>query len=254
MNVNLMRQLATDATERETLGDRVLSQIKEILLTGQIMPGDTLSLRATAAALGVSMMPVRQAVYQLVADQALEAMPKRSVRVPVMTAEQFHEITQIRLQVESYAVRQAAGHATPALVQDWRGINQQILAKTDEDGAASLGQIVQLNKSLHFSIYEASGMPMLVKIIESLWLRIGPVLNYDLRSGSGRMAANQHHTLMLDAMAAGDGEAAGAALCQDILTAYRYIIQRHMRHAAHDHSIPALLAEMPENQPVDDLL
>src|SRR3546814_13660494 len=91
-----MHTLLSPPPRRETLGANVLFQIKELLLTGQLMPGEQLSLRSTAEALGVSVMPVREAVYQLVADQALEVAPNRSVRVPLMSAEQFKEITKIR--------------------------------------------------------------------------------------------------------------------------------------------------------------
>src|SRR3546814_14072818 len=84
-----MHTLLSPPPRRETLGANVLFQIKELLLTGQLMPGEQLSLRSTAEALGVSVMPVREAVYQLVAAQALEVAPNRSVRVPLMSADQF---------------------------------------------------------------------------------------------------------------------------------------------------------------------
>ncbi|MYN13411.1 FCD domain-containing protein [Pusillimonas sp. TS35] len=224
-----MNTLFNPPPKRETLGANVLSQIKELLLTGQVEPGEQLSLRSTAEALGVSMMPVREAVYQLVADQALEVAPNRSVRVPVMTAAQFHEITQIRLQVEGYAVEQATQHVTPALVGALRHINAELSARMDE-GGGSLAQAILLNKSLHFSLYEAAGMPMLVKIIESLWLRIGPVLNYDLRAGSERTrnkTAVVHHTHLIDALEAGNAAGAAKALRQDIDSAYQHIVAKH---------------------------
>lgn len=86
-----------------------------------------------------------------------------------------------------------------------------------------------MNKTLHFSIYAASGMPMLVKIIESLWLRIGPILNYDLRSGSERTrdkVAVAHHDDMIDALDRHDAASASRALRNDIQTAYQYIVKQ----------------------------
>lgn len=219
---------------RETLGSHVLRRIKELLLTGKLMPGEQLSLRSTAQALGVSMMPVRQAVYQLVAEQALEVAPNRSVRVPVMTAAQFGEITRIRLLVESYAVERAARHATAELVQSLNAINTSLSERMGA-GEAGLADTVLLNQSLHFSIYAASGMPMLVDMIESLWLRIGPVLNYDLRSGSERVrnrTAVKHHADLIDALARREGAQAAHALRQDIESAYHYIMQRNYTAAA----------------------
>jgi len=216
------------APRSETLGANVLGQIKELLLTGQAQPGESLSLRSLAEAMGVSMMPVREAVYQLVADQALEVAPNRSVCVPVMTAEQFEEITRIRLHVEGYAVEQATRHVTPALLRSLRDLNEALSLRMGE-GGESLGQAILLNKSLHFQLYEAARMPMLLKIIEILWLRIGPVLNYDLRVGSERTRdriAVGHHAHMIDALEAGDAAGAREALWRDIQSAYRHIVAK----------------------------
>lgn len=210
---------------RETMGANVLFQIKDLLLTGKLMPGERLSLRSTAAALGVSVMPVREAVYQLVADQALEVAPNRSVRIPRMSAQQFKEITDIRLQIEGYAVEQAARHSSPTLVESWRTLNDA-LAHAMRAPGTDKETVVLLNKQLHFSIYEAAMMPLLVKIIEGLWLRIGPILNYDLRAGSERtekQIAVEHHTNMIDALEEKNASKARSALHNDIESAYRHI-------------------------------
>lgn len=221
------------ARRAETLGSNVLSQIKELLLSGQLQPGESLSLRSMADAMGVSMMPVREAVYQLVADRALEVAPNRLVRVPVMTAEQFDEITRIRLHIEGYAVEQVAGLVTPALIRSLRDLNEALSLRMEE-GGDSLAQAILLNKSLHFQLYEAVHMPMLLKIIEILWLRIGPILNYDLRVGSERTRSRTavgHHSDMIDALEAGDAAGAREALWHDIQSAYRHIMARQYAQA-----------------------
>ena len=220
-----MQTLLQPAPRRETLGANVLFQIKDLLLSGRLMPGEQLSLRSTAEALGVSVMPVREAVYQLVADQALEVAPNRSVRVPTMTGKQFKEITEIRLQIEGYAVEQAALKATPALIRSLKRLNNT-LAKEMDFADSDKASIVMINKEIHFSIYEAAEMPMLVKIIETLWLRIGPILNYDLRAGSERTqkkTAVGHHDRMIAALEQGKPVEARQALDSDIKGAFDYI-------------------------------
>ncbi|RYE71386.1 MAG: GntR family transcriptional regulator, partial [Hyphomicrobiales bacterium] len=69
----------------ETLGERVTGELRSLLIAGRLAPGEKLSLRRVAEALGVSMMPVREAVSRLAADKALEVLPGRAVRVPVLT-------------------------------------------------------------------------------------------------------------------------------------------------------------------------
>lgn len=220
--------LLNPAPRRETLGANVLAQIKELLLTGQLMPGEQLSLRSTAEALGVSVMPVREAVYQLVGDQALEVAPNRSVRVPRLSGEQFREITRIRLQMEGFAAAEAATHANATLIAELEALNAHLAAAMAEPGADN-ADVVALNKAFHFSVYAAARMPMLTKMIESLWLRIGPVLNYDLRVGSERtekQIAVGHHAELIRALQTHDAPSAQAALCGDIQSAFESIWQK----------------------------
>ena len=86
--------------KRQTLSSDVYAQLRELLITGQMIPGEQISLRTTASALGVSVMPVREAVHRLVAEQALELTPNRALRVPLMTESAFREITRIRVNLE----------------------------------------------------------------------------------------------------------------------------------------------------------
>ena len=71
---------------RQTLGERAYARLADLLISGRLAPGEKLSLRAAADVLGVSIMPVREAVSRLVADKALEVTPNRAVRVPLLSA------------------------------------------------------------------------------------------------------------------------------------------------------------------------
>ena len=88
-------------------------------------------------------------------------------------------------------------------------------------------RLINLNKELHFSVYRAANMPLLLQLIEALWLRIGPILNYDLRSGVRRInnrAAIDNHSLLVKALSSHDGAAARDALTNDIESAAAFII------------------------------
>src|SRR3954470_17166512 len=96
--------------ERQTLGERAYAKLADLLISGRLAPGEKLSLRKGADVLGVSIMPVRQAVSRLIADKALEVTPNRSVRVPLMSAAQFRDLTKVRIEIEGHAAAQAAEH------------------------------------------------------------------------------------------------------------------------------------------------
>lgn len=201
-----------------TLGAQVLAHLRSQLITGLLAPGDRLSLRTLAGQQGVSMQPVRDAVSRLVAERALEVTPKRAVQVPLMSAPQFRELTVIRLTVEGLAAERAAdqrgGAERGALRRHEAAFRRESRRRRPDIDAA-----IVANANLHFAVYRAAGMPALTAIIEGLWLRIGPVLNLDLRGGAGRLAsgiAAHCHAAMVDAITRGDASAARAALDEDI--------------------------------------
>lgn len=213
---------------RETLGARVYRDLAGLLISGTLSPGDKVSLRTMAQRLGVSMQPVRQAVDRLVADQALEVLPNRAVRVPVISAGQFRELTAIRIVIEGLAVEKAAQCRSTKDIRALNTLNREFQGVSRGAGLDPL-KAVRVNLELHFCAYRASGMPGLVAIIEGLWLRIGPVLNLDMRESPERLlrgTAGGYHTQMVEAIAAGNGRAARAALKGDIATAARFILGR----------------------------
>jgi DNA-binding GntR family transcriptional regulator len=220
-----LSNLVTPLT-RQTLSRDVYTRLRELLMTGQMMPGEQTSFRAIAAALGVSVMPVREAVHRLVAEHALELTPNRALRVPVMSVSQFREITGIRQNLEGYATEQAQAQLDDTALRHIRSLHERFaseMGKRKPDGA----KLVALNKELHFAVYAGAGMPILLHMIEALWLRIGPILNHDLRSGARRMGegvAVLHHAQLVEALEAHDGQGARRALLGDIQSAAEYII------------------------------
>lgn len=213
---------------RPTLAGHVLSRLRAELVEGVLSPGEKLSLRTAADRLGVSMTPVREAVAQLVADRALEVLPNRAVRVPVMSLQQFRELTAIRIAIEGFAAERAAQVHT---AHDLAGMRRQDAAfrrqcdRRQPDALAA----VRANAAFHFAVYAAAGLPTLLPIIEGLWLRIGPVLNLDLRSSAARLVmggAERCHAELLTAIESRRPRAARAALTRDIARAAAYIESR----------------------------
>jgi len=211
--------------ERVTLGERVHAELRELLMGGELAPGQKMSLRSVAETLGVSIMPVREAVARLVADQSLEVLPNRAVRVPLMTRARFRELTAVRLAVEGFAAEEAARNRAEADLAAMRRLEEAFLAEARSPNPRA-DQAVRANKELHFAVYRASGLPTLVGIIEGLWLKIGPVLNFDLKASPERLrtgGATEHHRRLVAAVKAGDVDAARSALVDDIEGAANFI-------------------------------
>lgn len=211
-----------------TLAERVYRMLAQRLMAGALAPGDRLSLRATAEALGVSMMPVREAVSRLAAERALTVAPKRAVAVPVMSAAQFRDLTRTRIAVEGAAAAMAAqsadADAMRALARAEAAFRAAAQARRPDTVAA-----VGLNQAFHFALYRAAGSAETLSIVERLWLRAGPVINLDLRGSPERLrvgGAARHHAAMLAAVRARDADAARAALAADIQGAADFILSQ----------------------------
>ncbi len=204
--------------ERRTLGDAAYLHLRELLMSGRVAPGERLSLRALAGALGVSMMPVREAVTRLVADRALEVAPNRAVRVPVMNVTQFRELAAIRIEIEGFAAELAAKASTPDSIEIISVAEKAFRAEAAR-ARPDLPRAVALNKDFHFAVYDAAGLPALVEIIGGLWLKVGPIINLDLRENPERLAtggAVRFHAETVSAIRRRDGAAARAAIAADI--------------------------------------
>jgi DNA-binding GntR family transcriptional regulator len=214
--------------DRQTLGERAYAQLADLLISGRLAPGERLSLRTAAEVLGVSIMPVREAVSRLVADRALEVMPNRAVRVPLMSVAQFRDLTKVRIAIEGDAAAQAALQRNDDDLAAIARAEEAMRAESMKS-RPDLPRAVELNKTFHFAVYEAARSPILVEIIRALWLKAGPVINLDLRANPERLAkgdAIRFHANVRKAIAEGDAAAAQAGIAADISGAAEVIVSR----------------------------
>jgi DNA-binding GntR family transcriptional regulator len=217
---------AMQPVDSGTLGLRVYRKLRDFLMAGQLQPGQKLTLRELAAALGVSPMPVREAVRRLATEGALETLPNRRIRVPVMTTARFGELLRIRLALEGLAAEEAARRIVTADIDRIETLNREFaveMGRRQADGT----RLFRLNKDLHFILYEAAAMPVLLSTIEGLWLQIGPVLHLSLRmraNSRGRNPAPDWHKRLILGLRRRDPGVARRALEGDLRSAADQIV------------------------------
>jgi len=204
---------------KTTLLDQAYGELKDALISGQFMPGDVLVIRQLAVEMGTSIMPVRDALQKLVAERALELLPNRTVQVPLITRQAFDQLTEIRVRLEALATEHATRNATGDMLAILQGQNEAMLgALRMQDAAKALAA----NKEFHFTVYKASESQLLISYIESLWLRIGPLLRTPWRMAVGDELfdrASDTHQLVIDAVKKRDAGKAAAAIVKDITDA-----------------------------------
>lgn len=204
---------------RHTLKDEVYQRIRDALMAGEFAPGDRLTVREVAELTETSAMPVREAFRRLTTEGALEPMASGATRVPSVDATEFEEITAVRLSVEGLAARLAAKRITAEELEELEAAHARVVAAVKKKDVRAEAQA---NESFHFTIYRAARSATLLRIIEGLWLRIGPVLIFLLdglnaeQQPASRLANLQFHTKVMTALRTGNAAAAEQAIIKDI--------------------------------------
>ncbi|WP_274427372.1 GntR family transcriptional regulator [Chelativorans sp. YIM 93263] len=208
-----------------SLSMQVEDTLAQMLWDGTLQPLDRTSIRDLAEQLGVSTMPVREAVSRLVAQGALSIERNRAIVVPQLSIEDFRDLTDARLLIEGRAVRKATHNLTEDDLAELREMNDEFAKAMS---TPSSRDPVKVNQRFHFRIYKAAASPTLARIIAMNWLRAGPMINLDIGLPSRRIR-NSHslaaHIDLIAALEARDEVAAERALQRDIETAAASIIE-----------------------------
>lgn len=198
---------------RENMAGSIYRQIKQRLMIGALLPGQTLTLRALSENLGVSQTPVREALLQLVSERALAMTPGKSVQVPVLSREELQELRAVRLNLEVMATEAATPRITKAEIKKLLSHHKDMMRdKVNENMAGTLAK----NYEFHFALYQAAKMPHLLAIIEGLWTQTGPSLTYLYRKPFIHLGNDHPHLQLIEALQRQDVQAAVAAIRLDV--------------------------------------
>lgn len=198
----------------------VLASLQYGLMSGLFVPGEVVSLRKLAASFGTSPMPVRESLSRLVAANALEELPNRSVRVPRLDARSIEELFELRVRVEGMAIRIATSFIDTKILDKLQRLNHEVRLAHD---AAAMGELLEANQRFHFHLYRLTRSSILLPIIEGLWLRAGPTMYFSL-STPGLWDSTSHLDI-LSALKKKDPDEAEQALTRDIMKTGEVLIK-----------------------------
>jgi len=184
--------------DRITVQEWVYRELKERILTGQFVPGHSVTLRGIASLLGVSPMPVREALRRLVSERALEMHDNRRVSVPRMNRDKLDALCSARVALESLAAENAMLQIDAERLETLRRLDREINAAVDE---GDIPTYMQKHREFHFGIYRAGPGEILMPLIESIWLQFSPFLHVVIRYiGTDFVVDLDRHALVLDAI------------------------------------------------------
>lgn len=213
---------------RETLHDRVYAELRRSLIHGVFVSGEALRIHDLAVKLNTSTMPVREALARLVSEQALEALPNRSVRVPVITRETLEDLARARVLIEGKVTALALPRLGPEDFRRLRDLTHECEDAFHSRSDDSIRRATELNHAFHDHIYRAAGSRVLLPMIESLWLQSGPYVHAAafLHDEARDPAGTHHHWELIEALERRDEAGATAALTRDITRAFSLLRNR----------------------------
>jgi DNA-binding GntR family transcriptional regulator len=164
--------------ERRTLNETAYERLRKALVSGRLEPGGVLTLRGLAGALGTSVMPVRDAVGRLVAEQALELLPNRGIRIPQLSPEQAEEVWRLRIDLEGEAAGLAATRADSTELAEIERLRDAV---EDHARRGGLHPALEANDAFQFAVYRAAKTRVLIRLIETLRMQSVPHCTAALR-------------------------------------------------------------------------
>jgi DNA-binding GntR family transcriptional regulator len=197
-------------TTRQPAAERVYEHVKQAVLERRYEGGMLLTEGELAEAVGVSRTPVREALLRLEAEGLLKLYPKKGALVLPVSAQEITDVVETRLLVEEHAVRKAAA-ATPAGLID--RLTELLAHQHEHADAGQLADVAVSDRCFHAEIVRATGNTILVRLYDQLrdrQLRMGVAV---MHAHPDRIAKNiAEHTEILEALRAGDAEAAAEAV------------------------------------------
>ena len=208
--------------DRENFTSRVYKQLREALMAGRFWPSQRLRIGELAVAMGVSQTPVREAIMQLAREGGLEIRSSQSITVANLSLSRYKELREVRLLLEGLATEKATPLITSSEIARLADLHKELIA-AERNGDSETATLT--NFHFHFLIYRASQMSDLVAILESVWLRNGPLLKYLYPHAPPTYPGLHQHLVLMDALRRRDPVAARQAVQDDMIEGGARLVQ-----------------------------
>lgn len=174
--MNLEHYVAESLQKTQTVADAIAGALRQAILEGALQDGQPLRQAELAAKFGVSRIPIREALLKLEREGLVEARPRRGTVVTALSADDFEEILEMRVALESLALH----IAIPRMRDEDIRVASSVLEQADEalrsDGSSDARRKEfetrwgDLNWAFHRALYAPAGKPRLLDSIENLHL------------------------------------------------------------------------------------
>lgn len=184
-----------------TAQEEVLRALRADLISGHFDPGEQLVQETLAERLGVSRVPLREALKVLEAEGHVTYHPHRGYFVTRLSTDDLLEVYRLREILETEALEHAVPMLTP---EDCDALGDLLTAVDQAIRDDDVRAISETNRQFHFALFEFSGMPRLVRLIRQLWDATEAYRSVYFTSAPNRDRIHDEHIEILEALRRGD--------------------------------------------------
>jgi DNA-binding GntR family transcriptional regulator len=193
----------------QTMAEAAVAELREAIYSGELAAGTPLRLEELARSLGMSISPVREAVRRLEALGLAVHAPHRGAWVSELAIEDLHDTYEVRLTLETLAVRRAATRFTDGDAEAARAFLDRY-ATAHRRGDTREAR--RAHTDFHFSLYGAAGSDWLVRVIRPAWENAERYRAASLAKRGTLGQRQREHARLLDACARHDPDTAATEL------------------------------------------
>lgn len=181
----------------------IYDRIKGQILSGELPSGQELKIQSLAKQIGISIVPVREAIRMLAANHLIELRPRRSPIIAGIYHEEILEINQIRLSLELLALAAAVARHDSSTIGHCRGLISQ------DEASNGLWEKIELNRQFHEALLALSGQKRVLRIIADQFDGIARAAQFLVVDGGDYLGnPHQEHLEMLEAVEGGETDRA----------------------------------------------
>lgn len=203
------------------IAEQVTDELRAAIHSGELGPGERLVERKLAERLGVSHIPVREALTRLAEERLITREPRRGARVAALTAQDLEEIASLRIVLEQFMAIRVQERWTDASAQRL----QQIIDAMEAAEVGDMTEVLRQDRAFHEALAELSEHRFVTEINAQLRGRITGFIsaaNAALPPAEQAEHVRSHREIM-DAIAGGDPDAARAVIAEHVKRAFERI-------------------------------
>jgi DNA-binding GntR family transcriptional regulator len=202
--------------------DMVTDALRELITDGQISPGTPLRQRQLAEQFDVSYTPVREALRRLESEGLVVTDVHRGASVAQAESDALEENYRILAALESLAGSIAVSKMTDDDMAEIEDLYQQVAACDPDDV-----HLAELNRRVHFRVYECARSPMLLLLMRLLWRSF----SHGPQHGRPHQESVEQHAQLLTALKNRDEEQVATIIRNHVLGSITYLRRpRQRRH------------------------